>query len=152
MRGLFVAIGLLGAAMGVANAECHIAASTVIMCQAADNAALAYQAYGLNVKKINTSYTREVLHRSFCATVTDPKRTISFGQIGTGRIATPDGWVDIAFVGWLNDGLADTRFVARKYLQGTCSKIRLSDLHSDPEAVKRNPSMPTIVNYSLEGL
>jgi len=137
---------------GLAQAECHIAASTVIMCQGATNAALAYRAYGMNVKKIDTSYTREILHQSYCATVTDPKRSVSFGRLQSGRVATQDGWVDVTFVGWLNNGIADTRYVATPYLKGTCRKIGMSDLQSDPEAIKNDPNMPTVVHYRLDGI
>ncbi|WP_334034725.1 hypothetical protein [Burkholderia cepacia] len=135
-----------------ARAECRLAASTVIMCQGANNAALAYKAYGMNVKKIDTSYTREILHQSYCATITDPKRALTFGRLQTGRVATPDGWVDVTFVGWLRDGVADTRYVATPYLRGICSKISMDDLRSDPNAMKSDPRMPTIIQYNTDGI
>ncbi|MBR8027809.1 hypothetical protein KDX27_22655 [Burkholderia cenocepacia] len=135
-----------------AVAECHVAIPTVIMCQGANNAALAYKAYGMNVKKIDTSYTREILHQSYCATITDPKRTLTFGRLQTGRVATPDGWVDVTFVGWLRDGVADTRYVAAPYLRGICPKISMDDLRSDPNAMKNDPRMPTIIQYNTDGI
>ncbi|MEK6419989.1 MAG: hypothetical protein V4801_10310 [Burkholderia gladioli] len=135
-----------------AQAECHVAASTVIMCQGAMNAALAYRAYGMNVRKIDTSYTRELLHQSYCATVTDPKRTVSFGRLQSGRVATSDGWVEVTFVGWMNNGIADTRYVATPYLKGTCKKIGIGDLQSDENAIKNDPNMPTVVHYRLDGI
>ncbi len=122
------------------------------MCQGATNAALAYRAYGMNVKKIDTSYTRELLHQSYCATVTDPKRTIAFGRLQSGRVATSDGWVDVTFVGWMNNGLEDTRYVATPYLKGTCKKIGINDLQSDENAQKNAPNMPSVVHYRLDGI
>ncbi|WP_155639070.1 hypothetical protein [Burkholderia cepacia] len=146
-RAIVAALSFVGVMPG-ASAECRLAASTVIMCQGAGNAALAYKAYGMNVKKIDTSYTREILHQSYCATITDPKRTITFGRLQSGRVATPDGWVDVTFVGWVHDGLADTRYVAAPYLRGTCSKIDMSDLHNDPD----NPRLPTAIQYNTDGI
>ncbi|WP_419692213.1 hypothetical protein ACN262_08380 [Burkholderia gladioli] len=140
---------------GLAQAECHIAASTVIMCMGpngASNSAMAYRAYGMNTKKINTSYTRELLHQYNCATVTDPKRTLSFGRLQSGRVATQDGWVDVEFVGWVHDGLDDTRYVAKPYLKGECKKIGIDDLRVDPAARNDNPNMPTVVHYDTNGL
>ncbi len=146
-----IMLGCLGTSEP-ALAECRLAISTVIMCQGAENAALAYRAYGMNVKKIDTSYTREILHQSFCATITDPKRTMTFGRLQSGRVATQDGWVDVTFVGWMNHGISDTRYVAAPYLRGTCRKIGLSDLQSDPEAMKNDPNMPAVVHYRLDGI
>lgn len=134
------------------RAECHIAMPTIIMCQGATNAAMAYKTYGMNAKKIDTSYTREILHQSYCATITDPKRTMTFGRLQTGRVATPDGWVDVTFVGWVHDGVADTRYVATPYLRGTCPKIDMGDLHNDPNAARNDPRLPTAIQYNTDGI
>lgn len=156
-RGFAVAAAMVllyaGLNSSPARAECRLAASTVIMCQGANNAALAYKAYGMNVKKIDTSYTREILHQSYCATITDPRRTLTFGRLQTGRVATPDGWVDVTFVGWVRDGVADTRYVATPYLRGTCSKIDIGDLHNDPSVSGSSDGrLPTVIQYNTDGI
>ncbi|WP_205191308.1 hypothetical protein [Burkholderia sp. LMG 13014] len=124
--GLLASTCLLGARP--ASAECHVAASTIILCQDANSAAYAYNAFGLNTAKMNASYNRQILHESGCSLMTDPKRGFTFKRRRSGEIATPNGWVGVMFLDFAHDGTSDAMYVASRYISGSCPDFKKSDI------------------------
>lgn len=94
------------------------------MCQSPKNAALAYQAFGKDVAKMKVDYNRQMLHESWCAIVTDAKNSLAFETYSQGRIATPNGWVNVIQIGFKYDGVADMRYVAEGYIKGDCPRYK----------------------------
>jgi hypothetical protein len=144
LRNTIFRVGVLGAlastcllAMPPASAECHVAASTIILCQDAKSAAYAYKAFGLNTAKMNESYNKQILHESGCSLMTDPKRGFTFKRRRAGEIATPDGWVGVMFLDFAHDGTSDARYVASRYISGSCPDFKKSDIPTfTPEVPK----------------
>lgn len=103
-----------------AVAACHFTTPTPIVCwgpQGAQNAAFGYTYYR---DKVYEDYTQSYLKKAYC--VAGPDIVGEIKEIGRGRFATPDGWVDeiVIRMGFLEF------FTAAAYIEGTCAPFKPS--------------------------
>lgn len=104
----------------MANAECHFRVSNSIVCTSPRAAAFASQKFGEDIALTNISYNRQLMREAGCGRPYGSSYAkIKISQINSGRIATPNGWVDIATISANNH---DLWYVAKRYLSGTCEK------------------------------
>ena len=117
---LTAALAMVPLVAGTAEAACHFNTKNAILCQSAHSAAYAYQAFGKDRAKTDIDYNRQMMREAGCGRpYGDHYASVNIKQFDSGRVATPNGWVDVVRILANNN---DILIVARGYLTGECDK------------------------------
>jgi hypothetical protein len=112
------ALAIAPLATGTAEAACHFNTDNAILCQSAQTAASAYQAFGTNRAKADIDYNRQILREAYCARPFGSRyASVRITQTRSGRVATPSGWVPVVDIVTEDH---DMYTVAKAYLSGVC--------------------------------